>query len=92
MKTILISFIAVMLSELFLAAVLTLLPRLGSVGKTVSDKLARAPTLDVVVALLTWVPWLIAGVAGGWLGLLGSVAWSGGGDASVDEDARVFPS
>ena len=73
MTTILISFIAVTLSELFLAAVLTLLPRLGSVGKTVSDKLARAPTLDVVVALLTWVPWLIAGLAGGWLGLLGAL-------------------
>lgn len=32
----------------------------------------RAPMLDVIVAVLTWVPWVIAILGGGWAGLLGT--------------------
>ena len=34
---------------------------------------APAPMLDLVASLLTWVPWLIAGCAAGWFGVLGAV-------------------
>ncbi len=49
-----------------LAAVLHAVPR-------VSDRLAyvcrRAPVLDVIVAMMTWGPWVAAGVYAGWWGL-----------------------
>ena len=35
--------------------------------------LTRTPMLDVVLSLLTWVPWAACGRAGSWAGLLGCV-------------------
>ncbi len=35
--------------------------------------LRRAPLLDLLVAAFTWLPWLIAGILGGWLAVLGSL-------------------
>ncbi len=32
---------------------------------------ARAPWLDIVVALMTWVPWVVGGIMGGWAALVG---------------------
>jgi hypothetical protein len=52
---------------------LTVLPRLGSTGRAISDRLCRAPLLDVIVALLTWVPPVALSVAFGWAGFLGSI-------------------
>jgi hypothetical protein len=52
---------------LALALFMTVAPR------RVQDAIARAPLLDVAVALMTWVPWVACGIWLGWAGLLGSV-------------------
>ncbi len=69
----LISYLAMM----FIAAVLTLAPKMGAGGRRFSDVLTRAPMLDVVVASLMWAPWIVAYVLGGWpavgMTLLGQV-------------------
>jgi hypothetical protein len=52
-----------------MAMVLTLLPRLGGAGRAISGAFARAPLLDLIVAMLTWMPWIAGGVIAGWLGL-----------------------
>ena len=57
------------LAVFVVAMALTLLPRLSMPGRKVADWLSHAPAVDVVVALLTWVPWLAAGLAWGWGGL-----------------------
>lgn len=51
--------------EAALTLILTLSPRISA---RFSEVLARAPMLDLVVALITWVPWVAAGVYAGWLG------------------------
>ncbi|HEV7298978.1 MAG TPA: hypothetical protein VGN72_06390 [Tepidisphaeraceae bacterium] len=56
-----------------LAAWLTLVPRLGTTGRSVADRFAKAPLLDLVVATFTWLPWVACGIAFGWLGMLGSI-------------------
>lgn len=63
----------VVAAEGALAAVLTLAPRAGRPGRRLADLLARAPALDVVVALLTWVPWALGAAAAGWWGLAAAV-------------------
>ena len=65
--------IATSICELLFVGLLHLLPRLGQAGAAISDACTRAPMLDLVVSLLTWVPWLIAGCAAGWFGVLGAV-------------------
>jgi hypothetical protein len=57
-----------------LAALLTVVPRLGAPGMMWSGRVARAPLLDPVVAALTWLPWLIAAIVGGWIGVSGALA------------------
>src|SRR3954471_3888250 len=47
-----------------LAVTLSLLPRLGMAGWKVSETITKAPLLDLVVALFTWIPWLLAAVLG----------------------------
>ncbi|MGC4030746.1 MAG: hypothetical protein QM754_03205 [Tepidisphaeraceae bacterium] len=37
------------------------------------EALARTPMLDVILSLLTWIPWLVSYLAGGWAGLAGCV-------------------
>lgn len=61
-------------ATLGLALLLHLVPRLGRPGRAASNWLIRAPGLDVVVAMLTWVPWVAGAVALGWRGLAGAVA------------------
>lgn len=59
---------------LLFATALTLLPRAGAAGRRLAGWCAAAPLLDVVVALLTWVPWAVATPAAGWRGFVGAVA------------------
>lgn len=47
---------------------------LGRTGRALREAAARAPGLDLVLALLTWVPWVVAGWAGGGRGLAGTLA------------------
>lgn len=55
------------------AAMLTIVPRLGTIGRRFADLNARAPLLDLWVALLTWVPWVIAIWRFGWIGFVGAL-------------------
>ncbi len=56
-----------------LALALTYLPRAVSKGGAGIWWGARAPWLDVIVAALTWIPWIIAGIAGGWAAVAGTM-------------------
>lgn len=38
------------------------------------ESLTRAPAVDVILSLLTWVPWVAGGMYGGWAMLLGTIA------------------
>ncbi|MEX0652701.1 MAG: hypothetical protein WD534_05825 [Phycisphaeraceae bacterium] len=55
------------------AGVLHLLPRLGRVGRAVSEAFCRAPALDVAVTYFLIVPPAAGAVMAGWLGLAAAV-------------------
>jgi len=65
--------LASLLGTAVLATILTAAPRLGAAGRDIADRFARAPLLDLWLALLTWIPWVIAAIGAGWLGLAGSL-------------------
>jgi hypothetical protein len=69
--TIAIAFSVVLGFELLLALSLEGLPRMGRSGRALSERCTRAPGLDLVVALITWVPWVVAPILAGWGGILG---------------------
>ncbi len=54
--------------------VLHLIPRLGGFGRSLAASLCKAPGLDLVVSLLTWIPPTTLGIVFGWRGLLASLA------------------
>src|SRR5690242_608226 len=56
-----------------LAAGLSIVPRLGRIGRRVSAALCRAPGLDFVVAAFTILPWIVAGAFAGWRGFGGAL-------------------
>lgn len=60
-------------SLLALAAFLSVLGRLGGVGRALGGACSRTPGLDVIVSAFTWVPWVAAAVAGGWPALAGAL-------------------
>jgi len=59
--------------EIILIAGLSLLPRLGSPGKSLLEFCTKAPGLDGVIGLLVWIPWLVGAAIAGGLGFLGTV-------------------
>jgi hypothetical protein len=59
---------------LLLAAMLSIIPRLGKTGWHFSAALCRAPLLDAIVAAFTWVPWVVGSVLAGWAGFAGAFA------------------
>ena len=61
-------------SVLGFALLLTVVARLGRPGRFLVDFVARAPRLDVVVALFTWIPWAVGSIVAGWAGLGAVVA------------------
>ena len=56
-----------------LSGTLSILGRLGNAGRSLAAVCARAPVLDLLVSLFTWVPWVACGVAFGWRGVLGAL-------------------
>jgi hypothetical protein len=56
--------------ELLFIGLLHLMPK---ISKTASSVCTRAPLLDLIVSLLTWVPWLVAGIAARWIGVVGAI-------------------
>src|ERR1041384_3840516 len=55
------------------AGLLHLIPRLGAAGTRISAWLSRAPGLDLVVSLCTWVPPTVLGILYGWRGVAGAI-------------------
>lgn len=53
---------------------LVVIGRLGALGQWIAGHCIAAPGLDIVVSLLTWVPWAVSSYLFGWGGLLGSLA------------------
>ena len=64
------SFTATLVGVLLLAVLLTNARRLGRLFVHLST---RAPLLDVWVAMLTWVPWVLCVVLAGWVGFVGAI-------------------
>lgn len=60
--------------ESLLALLLTVGIRMIDRGRRISDALSRAPMLDIVVSLLTWVPWVAGMAVAGWAGLAMAIA------------------
>ncbi len=69
MKTLLTAAAATLFIETALALALTVMPRLS---RRAVNACARTPLLDIWVAAFTWLPWVIAGVVGGWRAVVGS--------------------
>src|SRR2546428_9529242 len=55
------------------AGLLHLIPRLGAAGTRISARACRAPGLDLVVSLFTWVPPTVLGILYGWRGVAGAI-------------------
>jgi hypothetical protein len=64
----------VMLGVAGFAGLLHLIPLLGGAGRMLGAWLCRAPGLDVVVSLFTWLPPTVLGIEFGWAGVGGSIA------------------
>ena len=54
-------------------AFLNLVPKVGETGKTILDFCTHAPGLDLTLAFLTWIPWVVSSLTLGWLGFLGTL-------------------
>src|SRR3989449_10452771 len=61
------------------AGLLQLIPRLGAAGTRIAAWLCRAPGLDLVVSLVTWIPPTVLGIVFGWRGVAGGVIGEGMG-------------
>lgn len=63
--------------ELTLIVLLIVMPYLGKLGQTISEALARAPWLDILILMIVPVPWLFGSFIAGGLGfcatLLGQI-------------------
>src|SRR2546426_7862843 len=55
------------------AGLLHLIPRLRAAGTRISAWLCRAPGLDLLVSLLTWIPPTVLGILYGWRGVAGAI-------------------
>ena len=64
---------AVALSELTIAAFLSIVGLFGARSRRIVHSFTRAPILDLWVALLTWAPWVVACVFAGWRGIFAAI-------------------
>src|SRR2546425_11069291 len=55
------------------AGLLHLIPRLGAAGTRIGAWLCRAPGLDLVVSVVTWIPPTVLGIVLGWRGVVGAI-------------------
>lgn len=62
----------VCIAILILTLLLSLIRRIGG-DAGLSAALCRAPLLDLIVASMTWLPWVVCGVIFSWIGVLGSL-------------------
>jgi hypothetical protein len=72
-----ILFLSIILSVAILEAALALgvsfVGRSGPAGKALADQLIKAPLLDIMLGLFSWIPWIVFGLAFGWRGVFGSM-------------------
>lgn len=73
MTTFAITFTIAFSFTVTLITLLSLMPRLGGLGKTASEFCIHAPGLDLLLALLIWIPWVVSSAIVGWLGLLATL-------------------
>jgi hypothetical protein len=73
MPPILLVFLVTVIGLVLLTVLLHSLPKLGPPGRMLADICTGAPGLDIVVALMTWVPCVLGAVWAGWLGFLGGL-------------------
>jgi hypothetical protein len=64
------SFAIVLIWELLLGFLCQLIAK---ASRKLADVCARAPVLDLLVAAITWVPWVWACIFAGWIGLAGAL-------------------
>src|SRR3989442_6840868 len=55
------------------AGLLQLIPRFGGAGTRIGPWLCRAPGLDLVVSVVTWIPPTVLGIVLGWRGVVGAI-------------------
>jgi hypothetical protein len=65
--------VSVAILEGALALSVSFVARLGPGGKAISDLLIKAPLLDVMLGLFSWIPWVVFAAAFGWRGFFGAV-------------------
>ena len=65
--------IAVAILESALALAVSFIGRFGDGGKAISDLLIKAPMLDVMLGMFSWIPWFVFGWSFGWRGVIGSM-------------------
>jgi hypothetical protein len=73
MKLLLDTVLIVAVIESILAFLATFGHRLGHVGRTVTAACTRAPLLDLVLGVFTWIPWLAGAIILGWRGFIGAL-------------------
>lgn len=74
MTTFAITFAVVFSCAATLLTLLSLLPRLGYPGKSALEFFTQAPGLDIVLASLIWIPWVVSGLIAGGLGFFATLA------------------
>jgi hypothetical protein len=73
MNLYLLSFLTVFGLEVSLILILTLLPKLGSLGKNLAEMATKAPLLDAILSVMLWVPWVASAFVAGWLGAIAAL-------------------
>lgn len=68
-------FIVAGVTTFFLTALsLLITTRLHRASQSLKDFCVRAPGLDLIVGLFSWIPWVVGAASAGWRGLLGVIA------------------
>jgi hypothetical protein len=73
MKLLLEIILVVAVLESLLALAVSFFSRLGDGARAIVDQLIKAPLLDVMLGLFSWIPWVVFGLAFGGRGVLGSI-------------------
>lgn len=71
--TLLVIAVLVLLGELALVGALSIIRRLGPLGRRTSDAICRAPLLDVLFGVMTFLPPAVGAVMASWLGLASAI-------------------
>jgi len=73
MKILLHVTLIVAILEVLFAMIISFVSRIGPLGEEVIAACTRAPMLDFILGVFTWIPWIVVGLPLGWRGLIGTV-------------------